>query len=509
MDIGLTPREIQTRVRAGASLAEVAEAAGVPSERIEPFAAPVLAEREHIASLALAAAVRRRGEAAAHRTLNVAVTDRLGRRGIADDQVTWDAWRREDRRWTLVARYELGALPREAVFYYNQQSRISEPANDDARWLAGELSALPGAPDDPTEPTIDLDDELALVRALREPLDSDPGEVPGSDPEPPLRLYQGWQAETDDEVIEPDPNTTPEAAPHVPLPRSQATPQDIGQEIEAQLSSYGGNQTAGLDLLYDLFDGSGTDREYAGLTEPEQPPLDFGEEAEPEQPAAGATGTRRRRKSKGRAEARSKKSDSSESTPVDSSEAATGEFPRATPGDSSESTPGGSSQATGSVPAEAGSPGGSSVATPTAGAQDVPPGADEPTVPVPTDAEPSTIPPVAEEPGADRSTPRKGPADPVTASTGVDGDEHSGRPNRETSGSPSAPKASTDRPAAAASGSSDRSVDPDVSTDDRAKGSEQGEAEEQTVQIPRPRKRRKRASVPTWDEIMFGGDSDD
>lgn len=38
MSSGLTPREIQARIRAGASVAEVAEEAGVDAERIEGFA---------------------------------------------------------------------------------------------------------------------------------------------------------------------------------------------------------------------------------------------------------------------------------------------------------------------------------------------------------------------------------------------------------------------------------------------------------------------------------------
>ena len=156
MDIGLTPREIQTRIRAGASVDEVAEAAGVPSERIEGFASPVLAEREHIAATALAGSVRRRSDSSAHRTLNVTVTDRLAGRGVSADAIAWDAWRGADRTWTLVARYEIGATPREAVFHYQQQGKVCVPANDDARWLTGELSALPGSPDDPTEPTVDL-----------------------------------------------------------------------------------------------------------------------------------------------------------------------------------------------------------------------------------------------------------------------------------------------------------------------------------------------------------------
>ena len=52
MDSALSPREIQSRIRGGATLAEVATEAGVEPTRIEGFALPVLAEREHMTTTA-------------------------------------------------------------------------------------------------------------------------------------------------------------------------------------------------------------------------------------------------------------------------------------------------------------------------------------------------------------------------------------------------------------------------------------------------------------------------
>ena len=77
MDSALRPRDIQARIRAGASPEQVAEAAGVPIERIDAFAAPVIAERDYIAGLARTNPVRRRGETTSHRTLRNAVADAL------------------------------------------------------------------------------------------------------------------------------------------------------------------------------------------------------------------------------------------------------------------------------------------------------------------------------------------------------------------------------------------------------------------------------------------------
>ena len=69
MESALSPREIQTRIRSGESVEDVARVAGVDRDRVERFAAPVIAEREHVAGLAMTSSARRRGETSAHRTL--------------------------------------------------------------------------------------------------------------------------------------------------------------------------------------------------------------------------------------------------------------------------------------------------------------------------------------------------------------------------------------------------------------------------------------------------------
>lgn len=174
MESALRPRDIQARIRAGESLETVAQAAGVPIAKIEPFAAPVIAERDHIAGLAQTNPVRRAGDAVAHRSLRSVVSDRLLSRGIDVDSVEWDAWRTEDRRWTVRLSYESGSAHRQADFNYDQTGRFSTAANDDARWLTGEQSGSHGPqpgrkrrgdPDD--ESTLDLNDELAIVRAIQ------------------------------------------------------------------------------------------------------------------------------------------------------------------------------------------------------------------------------------------------------------------------------------------------------------------------------------------------------
>ena len=106
MESALRPRDIQARIRAGASPDEVAEAAGVPVEKIAAFADPVIAERDYIAGLARTNPVRRRGETTSHRTLRNAVADALAAKGVDADEAEWDAWKLEDRRWQVKVAFE-------------------------------------------------------------------------------------------------------------------------------------------------------------------------------------------------------------------------------------------------------------------------------------------------------------------------------------------------------------------------------------------------------------------
>ena len=162
MDTTLSPRDIQTRIRAGESLEDLVAASGMDPERVERFAAPVLAEREHMALTALSGSVRRRGEGSGNRPLRTVVAERLLGQGVDADEVAWDAWKREDGQWQVSADYALLDQERHAEFRFDPQGRFSLAEDDDARWLSGERPS-------PVAAVVDRDDELALVRATSEP----------------------------------------------------------------------------------------------------------------------------------------------------------------------------------------------------------------------------------------------------------------------------------------------------------------------------------------------------
>lgn len=252
MESALTPREIQSRIRGGESVAEVAQAAGVPEERIDIYAGPVIAEREHATMLARAAQVRRRGESSAQRHLGTVVTDTLAARGVDESTISWDAWRGEDRRWTIQVSWITDDEAQQAHFEFDQRGRYSVAADDAGRRLIDERPAASGKPEDPdSEPTVDLNDELAIVRAVQDSA-TPPAVLPDV---PSARILKLPASQPESDSNEPD-----DYAP---------------AELEQVDGVYDliPNTHSDMDVLYDMLAGFNEDsvRIYAGLTQPVSP----------------------------------------------------------------------------------------------------------------------------------------------------------------------------------------------------------------------------------------------
>ena len=100
---GTTPKDIQQRVRFGQTPEEISDSSGIPLERVLRFAGPVIAERQHIAAQAVEVELR---DGSTSRTLGSTVIDTLALGGADPELIEWDAWRREDGRWSLLASWE-------------------------------------------------------------------------------------------------------------------------------------------------------------------------------------------------------------------------------------------------------------------------------------------------------------------------------------------------------------------------------------------------------------------
>ncbi len=114
----LRPKEIQARIRAGASIEQLAQAAGIDEPRIERFASPILLERACAAELATAAHPMLQ-DGPSVLTLRETVTSALVARGLNSNAASWDAWRRsDDARWTVQMSWKAGRSDNVAHFRF-------------------------------------------------------------------------------------------------------------------------------------------------------------------------------------------------------------------------------------------------------------------------------------------------------------------------------------------------------------------------------------------------------
>lgn len=202
-----SPREIQSRVRAGQTAEEIADESGIAVEQVRRYEGPVLAEREFIAEQARGTRVGRDPGAP---LLGELVVDRLAARGVDTEALEWDAFREAGGPWTVLARFPVDDAPREARWSYDAGARLVHAEEDEARWLSEteldegpiprrHLSAVrdvvydvaadgairpvlasvdtPSGPEpepaDLPDPTDALLDDLRTRRGVRQPLDLD------------------------------------------------------------------------------------------------------------------------------------------------------------------------------------------------------------------------------------------------------------------------------------------------------------------------------------------------
>ncbi|MER5481192.1 septation protein SepH [Streptomyces sp. NPDC002734] len=147
----LRPRDIQARIRAGATAEEVAQLAGIPVDRVRRFEGPVLAERAFMAERARKTPVRRPGENTGP-PLGETVQERLLLRGADKDTVQWDSWRRDDGTWEVLLVYRVAGEPHTASWTYDPPRRLVAAVDDEARSLIGESDDL--GPSEPAHPFV-------------------------------------------------------------------------------------------------------------------------------------------------------------------------------------------------------------------------------------------------------------------------------------------------------------------------------------------------------------------
>ncbi|MGD0702735.1 MAG: septation protein SepH [Trebonia sp.] len=143
----LRPKEIQARIRAGETAEEIADAAGIPVERVRWFEGPVLAERAYIADQAQAASVRRAGDSAGPGPrLGDIVPERLTASGADPEDGQWDSRKRGDGNWQVTLTFPSGGRLHVAEWVFDSRRRHVMPDDDNAARLSLPESELPPEP---------------------------------------------------------------------------------------------------------------------------------------------------------------------------------------------------------------------------------------------------------------------------------------------------------------------------------------------------------------------------
>jgi Protein of unknown function (DUF3071) len=140
----LRPKEIQARIRAGETAEEIADAAGIPLERVRWFEGPVLAERAYIADQAQTATVRRLGDSAGPGPrLGDIVTERMSASGADPEDGQWDSRKRGDGSWQVQLTFSAGGRLHIAEWVFDPRRRHVMPEDDNAARLSLPESELP------------------------------------------------------------------------------------------------------------------------------------------------------------------------------------------------------------------------------------------------------------------------------------------------------------------------------------------------------------------------------
>ncbi|QAY62853.1 DUF3071 domain-containing protein [Xylanimonas allomyrinae] len=151
----LRPRDLQARMRAGATAEELAAQAGLPVEHVRRYEWPVITERDHVIAMVRAHEVQGTGTSA---PLGEIADSRLAARGVPADEAVWSARREGAAPWLVEVCFAAGDRERRARWTFDVRGRVVTPLDDEARWL--------GQPDEPLTPEMRGVPSLAARRGL-------------------------------------------------------------------------------------------------------------------------------------------------------------------------------------------------------------------------------------------------------------------------------------------------------------------------------------------------------
>jgi hypothetical protein len=137
-----SPREVQSLIRSGLSAEEVAQVTGASIDYIRRFEGPVLAEREHVVTSALAVPVHVTADvdpADDPATFGGVIRDRLAKLGAQSER--WASWKDEERGWIVKLEFTADTIDHDARWGFEPRKQSLHPLNSEATTLSqqGEL----------------------------------------------------------------------------------------------------------------------------------------------------------------------------------------------------------------------------------------------------------------------------------------------------------------------------------------------------------------------------------
>lgn len=132
----LSPREVQAHIRSGLSAEEVADLTGGSVDLIRRFEGPVLAEREHMVTSALAVPVHAgdAGDGDEPASFGTIVRERLA--GLGAHGERWASWKDEERGWMVKLEFTADGIDHDARWSFEPRKQALHPQNSDAVTLS-------------------------------------------------------------------------------------------------------------------------------------------------------------------------------------------------------------------------------------------------------------------------------------------------------------------------------------------------------------------------------------
>jgi hypothetical protein len=205
----LRPKEIQDRIRAGETAEEIADAAGVPIERVRRFEGPVLAERAYRAEEAQRATLRQPGDSGPGRSLGDVVTERLRMFGIDPAEAEWDSRKRSDGGWQVRLVFSSGSRPHLAEWVFDPHRKHVAPADDTAARLCLPEADLPETASQLRAPARATVTPIASRLGATAQPEQDPGPPPEKVRKPVPAQPRAAEAEADTAQAAPAPRERP------------------------------------------------------------------------------------------------------------------------------------------------------------------------------------------------------------------------------------------------------------------------------------------------------------